>query len=71
MRSHGYGRGKPIHKPKKSAADFAREDELQKDQDKKNEGEATPEFESERYSGKLKKFYVFFCLSGWCFIIFM
>lgn len=52
MRSKGIGRGKPLSKPKKTAADFAREAELERRKSEELEPEEVAAVESGTFSGK-------------------
>ena len=51
MRSKGIGRGKQLSKPKKSAADFAREAELERRKSQELEPEEVAAVQSGTFSG--------------------
>ena len=52
MRSKGIGRGKQLSKPKKTAADFAREAELERRKSEELEPEDVAAVQSGTFSGK-------------------
>ncbi len=52
MRTKGIGRGKQLIKPKKTAADFAREAELERRKSEELAAEEAPAVEPGRFSGK-------------------
>ena len=53
MRSKGIGRGKQLSKPKKTAADFAREAELERRKSEELEPEDVAAVQSGTFSGKI------------------